>query len=235
MPVTFENDNDIIVYALECVIADARRTQQIFVAQCVWWLASIIGLERELVSHIDKLQGEGDTIKLQTGKNTTPQELLPREVSDTPRDLDENSRVDQILDHTEQYLKESKLLREIAALKTSRTTTTGRINPLGKTKKSLRKNQQISKDVAVNKNNDFSKIAGIDISEIRRRRAAGECLRCAWPSNRKGNHRVKDCRRQIKLDKETAIFPRDRNYQGPPKPSEGSDSADSSDSEDSID
>ena len=75
MPVTFENNNDIIVYALECVIAHARRTQQIFVAQCVWWLASIIGLERELVSHIDKLQ---------SGKDTTPQEQLPREVSATP-------------------------------------------------------------------------------------------------------------------------------------------------------
>jgi len=58
MPVTFKNGNDIILYALECVIAQARQTQQIFVAQCVWWLASIIALERELVSHIDKLPGE---------------------------------------------------------------------------------------------------------------------------------------------------------------------------------
>jgi len=75
MPITFENDNDIIVYALECVIAHARRTQQIFVAQCVWWQASIIGLERDLVSHIDKLQ---------SGKDTTPQEQHPREVLATP-------------------------------------------------------------------------------------------------------------------------------------------------------
>jgi len=114
MPVTFENDNDIIVYALECVVAHARRTQQIFVAQCVWWLASIIDLERELVSHIDALPGERDTIKPQSEESTTrpqderntiPQEHLPREVSTIPRDLTEDQRIDQVLDCTEQYLR----------------------------------------------------------------------------------------------------------------------------------
>jgi hypothetical protein len=55
MTVTFENDNDVIVYALEKVISYARRTQQIFVVQCVWWLVGIIGLEEALVDHIDKL------------------------------------------------------------------------------------------------------------------------------------------------------------------------------------
>jgi len=81
MPITFENDNNVIGYALECVITYARRTQQIFVAQCVWWLASIFGLERELVSHIDKLQTE---------RNVNPQEQLPRETSTIPRDLAED-------------------------------------------------------------------------------------------------------------------------------------------------
>jgi len=123
MPVTFENDNDIIVYALECVIAHPRRTQQIFMAQCVWWLASIIGLEQELISHIDRLQGQ---------KDTKSSEQLPREVSATSRDLTEDSREDQVLDSTEQFLKESRQLREILALKTSGTTTTGWINLLKK-------------------------------------------------------------------------------------------------------
>ena len=219
MPVTFENDNDMIVYALECVIAHARRTQQVFVAQCVWWLASVIGLEQELVSHIDKLQ---------SGKDTTPQEQLPREDLATPKDLAEVSQVDQVLNRTEQYLRESKQLREIVALKTSGTTTTGRINPMKRSKKSLRRTQRISKDAATN--NDCIKTEGIEVSEIRRRKAADECLRCAWPGDRKGNHRVKDCRRQIKLDKRTANPPKDRNYQKPAKSSEGSDSTDISDS-----
>jgi len=221
MPVTFENDNDIIVYALECVIAHARRTQQIFVAQCVWWLASIIGLEQELVSHIDRLQGQEDT--------KWP-EQLPGDVSATPRDLTDDHRADQVLNSTEQFLKESRRLRNILALKTSGTTATGRINPLKKSRKTLRKAKGISKGAVIDNQEDYSKTDGIVDSEIQRRKAAGECLRCAWPFDRKGSHRVKDCRRQIKLDKGSAIFPKDKKNQKPVECSDGSDSADSSDS-----
>jgi hypothetical protein len=57
MAITFENDNDVIVYALEKIIVYARRTQQILMAQCVWWLASIIGLEPGLITRIDNLHG----------------------------------------------------------------------------------------------------------------------------------------------------------------------------------
>ena len=57
MTLSFENDNDVIVYALEKIILFARRFQHIFAAQCVWWIASIIGVEPELVKHIDKLHG----------------------------------------------------------------------------------------------------------------------------------------------------------------------------------
>jgi len=60
---------------------------------------------------------------------------------------------------------------------------------------------------------DYTKTEGIDPSEIQRRKAAGECLRCAWPSDRKGNHRAKDCMRPIKLDKGTASFPKAKEYQ----------------------
>jgi hypothetical protein len=57
MTITFENDNDVIVSALEWTISYARRTQQVFVAQCVWWLVSIIGLEQGLINHIGNLHG----------------------------------------------------------------------------------------------------------------------------------------------------------------------------------
>jgi len=231
MPVTFENDNDIIVYALECVISHARRTQLIFVVQSVWWLASIIGLQQESVSHIDKLQEERKTTELQGEKNTIPQEQLPREVSATPRDLAEGSRVDQLLDRTEQYLKESKYLREIVALKTSGTTATGRINPLKKSNKYLRKAKRISKDIAVNKRKNYSKTEGIDKSELQRRKAAGECLHCAWPSDKKGNHQVKDCRRQIKLDKGTVGIASKGSYQKSTESFRESESEDSSSTE----
>jgi hypothetical protein len=60
---------------------------------------------------------------------------------------------------------------------------------------------------------DDSKTAGIESSELQRRRSAGECLRCAWPSDRKGSHRVADCKRPIKLDVGTAAFPNAKEYQ----------------------
>jgi hypothetical protein len=56
MTITFENDNDVIIYALEKVIFYARGIRYIFVAQCVWWLASIIDLEQGLVIYIDNFQ-----------------------------------------------------------------------------------------------------------------------------------------------------------------------------------
>jgi len=60
---------------------------------------------------------------------------------------------------------------------------------------------------------DYSKTEGIEPLEIERRKAAGECLRCAWPSDRKGSHRVKDCIRPVKLDKGTASYPKAKEYQ----------------------
>jgi len=191
MPVTFENDNDIIVYALECVIAHARRTQHIFVAQCLWWLASIIGLEKELVSRIDRLQ---------KGQSAEPWDQLHREVSATPRDPGKDQRINKVLNDTKQYLKESKRLRKIVAFKASGQTTTGRIKPSRVSKEHLRKSK--------NTLGSSTKIEGINASEISRRKAAGECLRCAWPSDRKGSHRVKDCNRNIKVTIGTVEFPR---------------------------
>jgi hypothetical protein len=43
MAITFDNNKDVIIYALQKIISYARNNQYIFVAQHVWWLASIIG------------------------------------------------------------------------------------------------------------------------------------------------------------------------------------------------
>jgi len=56
MTITFENENDIIVYALEKIICYARNNHYIFVAQSVWWIASIVGLSEVLAMHIDNLR-----------------------------------------------------------------------------------------------------------------------------------------------------------------------------------
>jgi hypothetical protein len=57
MTTTFESDQDVIIYALEKIISFARDNQYIFLAQSIWWISSIIGLQQELVIHIDKLRG----------------------------------------------------------------------------------------------------------------------------------------------------------------------------------
>jgi len=54
--ITFDNDNDVVVYALEKIISYPRMRRYLFVAQCVWWLALSIGLEKGLVVHIDNLR-----------------------------------------------------------------------------------------------------------------------------------------------------------------------------------
>jgi len=56
MTITFENDNDVIIYTLANIISYSRSNQYIFLAQCVWWLASVIGLQNGLVMHIDDLK-----------------------------------------------------------------------------------------------------------------------------------------------------------------------------------
>jgi len=90
MTITFENDNDVIVYALEKVISYARRTQQIFVANCVWWLASIIGLESGLTNYIDRLKGREEVRSQYETSKEIPRE---RSVSAVPRDLTEQEAV----------------------------------------------------------------------------------------------------------------------------------------------
>jgi len=219
--ITFENDNDVILYALEKIISCARDNQYIFLAQSVWWISGIIGLQQGLVDYIDKLRN---------GEVTVPQEQVVREVSTTPRDLTEDRRVDKILNDTERYLRDSRRLREIAALKVSGKIITGQINPVKRSKRRLRKSEIIPKSAV----DICSKTRGINDSEISRRKAAGECLRCAWPCDRKGGHRVKDCRRQIKLEKGTAPYLKGKSNQRPVVPSEESYLEDSSSSEDSA-
>jgi hypothetical protein len=54
---------------------------------------------------------------------------------------------------------------------------------------------------------------GIDKSELDRRKAAGECQRCAWPGDRKGAHKTMDCFRWARKEVGTAPFPKAKEYQ----------------------
>jgi hypothetical protein len=118
MTITFENDNDVIVYALERIIAYARRSRQIFVAQCVWLIAPVIGLEEGLIIYIDNLQGRDIWIN--------PEVLVPTQGPQEKLDLE---RRDKVLKECEEFLQSSRRLRGISRLTASTKTKTGQINP----------------------------------------------------------------------------------------------------------
>jgi hypothetical protein len=98
MTITFENDNDVMVYTLEKIILYARRTQQIFVAQCVWWLASIIGLEQGLIIFIDNLQSR-DEVTVVPAEVPDLSEMVPKSLND--------DRQDRVLKDCEEFLWDS--------------------------------------------------------------------------------------------------------------------------------
>jgi len=116
MPITFENDSDVIVYALEKIISFARNIQHIFVANCVWWIAGVIGLDDGLKIHIN---------------NLTSRERITRGVSSTPRDIARDTSLDldeQALSSSANYVSDPL-----------RRTRKGRVNPLPQTKSNLKR------------------------------------------------------------------------------------------------
>jgi hypothetical protein len=165
MPITFENDNDVIVYALEKVISYARRTQQIFVAHCVWWLASIIGLESGLINYIDTLTGREEVrLQAETSKKSrkVPKQDLrqihpdrvaqvsrEKSFSATPRDLTEDQCLDRILDSTERIIQDS--FRNRSRLQPNR------VNPLPQTKTQLKKAQKVKRLQEANKRQEIER------------------------------------------------------------------------------
>jgi len=195
MTVIFENDSDIIVYALEKVITFARDNHYIFLAQSIWWISSIIGLQSKLMTYINNHQ-----------LYPKEEEVWREDTASISNDF-ESRWEETILTECEEYLKDSKHLRDIANLNSTGQTKTGRINPSRTMKKALKKKTWAK---------DYSRTEGIETGEIDRRKSAGEGLRCAWPSERKGSHRVTDCIRPIKKDKGTAGHPKDKVYQRKP-------------------
>jgi hypothetical protein len=197
MTITLENNNNIIIHALEKMIAFARDNNHLFAAQCVWWLASIMGLERELIILTNNLQFRVEVT------------VVPAEVADlsekVPKSLNDD-RQDKELKDSQEFLRDSRRLRELTNLNSSRKTKEGCVNQLASTKKSLRAAKQ-------KRGKDHSRTEGIEATEIQGGMNATECLRCAWPSDRKGTHRVKDCIRPINLDKGNASYPKGRNWQ----------------------
>jgi hypothetical protein len=140
MTITFENNNDVIVYALENIIAFARDNHYIFLAQSVWWISSILGLQQGLIRHIDNIRERS---------NILDQEI--REISTTPRDL-QSERTDIVLERAERFIKESEESRKIY-----NTRQRGRVNPLPQTKAQLKKARKIKRLQEENRKNQLAR------------------------------------------------------------------------------
>jgi hypothetical protein len=99
MTISFEIENNVIVYALEKCISYARDNLSIFVVQCVWGHSSILGLQQELVTYIDNLQIP-DNIGLWAKDNViSDKETLPPptpEIQDNQLSVSPNIHPDMI-------------------------------------------------------------------------------------------------------------------------------------------
>jgi hypothetical protein len=188
MTITFENNNNIIVYALERIISYTRRTQQVFVPQCVWWPVSIIRSEHGLINHTDNLHGRTfistELHSEGVGNHTVPDSSIIQDSK--PKRLKGNHQF-TILKEYQELQKESSQLRVVATLKSQRVNRTGRINPTPILKKALRKKGRSERKPAIPAQKE-SKTAGIDQAEIQRRKEADKYLWCAWPSDQEGAH-----------------------------------------------
>jgi len=140
MTITFKDDSDVIIYALEKIISFARERQHLFVASCIWWIASVIGLEQGLVNHIDNLRERKRLVPLEAESkekdlNKVKSVIYEKAVSATSRDLAEDHRIridsprihpdrvchvdcngtldhlDSVFKETEEFLQSSKLQR----------------------------------------------------------------------------------------------------------------------------
>jgi len=116
--VTFENDDQVLVYALEKIISFARHTHYIFLAESIWLISSIIGLHQELVIQIDKLKIWSEVPSRSVERSSVVGKVIPqtsnitsqakisqrvRGVSAMPRDIQEESRSNIILWNIHQH------------------------------------------------------------------------------------------------------------------------------------
>jgi hypothetical protein len=225
MTITFENDKDVIVYALEKIISYARNHRYIFLAQSIWWISSIIGLQEELISHIDNLKERLDVLIQRVSsvelnqsaiEESSPNlQIHPDRVrriqasqdSYTESDIESNTTTEtdihnEVINNCEAFLEQSKQKRKAIGRFTREAS-----------KAIKRKADRIAKRRAKRPIKTFgTQTEGIDGSELRRRKAAGECQRCAWPLDRKGGHKTIDCFRWKKLERRTAPFQKKKKY-----------------------
>jgi len=173
MSITFQNDTGVIIYAPEKIIAFAWNHRYLLVAQCVWWLASIIRLEQGLVKYLNAIQFR---VKVMVSSEENPEAPVTK---DKEPEKEKSCNHDTVLKECEEFLRDSRRLWDLATLKATRRTQTGRINPRWSTR-------QLLMDCKRKPAKPHPLTEGIEEQEIQRRKQAGEYLHCAWPAATQG-------------------------------------------------
>jgi hypothetical protein len=185
-------------------------------AQSVWWIASIIGLQSGLIIHIDNVKRRSNTgidptqldeMILKESSNIDipihPCRVAKIQTSDSDYSDSEEESIsttemnihNEVIDNCEAFLEQSKQERKAIGRFTWQSSRV--VKPRANGKKPIKP--------------FVTETEGIDGSELRRRKAAGECQRCAWPRDRKGSQKTLDCFRWKRLEKGTAPFPKKKN------------------------
>jgi len=204
MTITFENDMDIIVYALEEMISYAQNYQDIFVAQSVRWISSIIGLQHRLVIYIDNLKVQriigkaaaaSDTQLIHSSRLVTLQESSNDVLALGDKSINTTETVihNEVIENYDILLEQPKPHRKAIGRQTRQASRV--INKKVKPLKTF-----------------SSQTQGIDGSELPRWRTAGECECCAWPEDLIGGHGTIDCCLVIRKKIGTAHIPQQKSH-----------------------
>jgi hypothetical protein len=232
MTITFANEDDVIVYALEKKISYARNNQYIFLAQSIWWISSIIGLQQGLIIHIGNLKIRSDIResekRLEPANQSERSAKLWKDLPDSDHEnhiihpdrikhilLSSSDHIDsgdesvsttetdihnEVINNCELFLEQSKQESKAIGRKNRQVSTLVK-------KKVIQKNRKIKPVKTFG-----TQTEGIDGLELQRRKAAGECQRCAWPQDRNGGHKTLDCFRWKKIEKGTVPVPKNKKY-----------------------
>lgn len=80
MDITLETNKDVIVYALKKIISHTRNNHYIVLEQSVWWISPILGLQEELIIHIDNQKVREDIDKSELPVHSKESRIHPARV-----------------------------------------------------------------------------------------------------------------------------------------------------------
>jgi len=88
-----------------------------------------------------------------------------------------------------------------------------RVKKDSNSRKELKERKFVDRKVGGSMTTCETETGGVRQAEFDRTTKAGECMMCAWPADRQGNHKTMDCYGPVKTDTGTVHFPKAKEYQ----------------------